>query len=367
MRPVVTRLFNLTVLVAVVASCAGEVASPSTAPSPSARSQTASPSSVLSPTPAPSLSPSAKASPARAKPEGQIVFYDDGSVTSHQQLYIVQADGSDMRPLLASEFDDYKPSLSPDGTKVVFGRIFHQYLPDESAQIFVVNVDGSGLKQLDKKCLKPKCIEGLPDGLAWSPDGTRIAFYRLLADAAGNIIGEGLWVMKADGTGAHEVIHHNLASNASDGQAAWSPDGKRLVFIRDAPEGKAIFTASVDGTDVRQVTPWKLNANDPAWSPDGTLIAFQSPADPTEGVEQDIYTIHPDGSGLTDLTGTLGLGGTNHASWSPDGSQIVFAHFPSTNGVSDLFVMNRDGSDIHLLAATPLNENAPAWGPAPAK
>ena len=133
-----------------------------------------------------------------------------------------------------------------------------------------MNVDGTGLKQLaQKSCVKPKCIEGLPDGLAWSPDGTRIAFYRLQADAAGNIIGEGLWLMKADGSGAHEVLHHNLASNAADGQAAWSPDGKRLVFIRDGPDGKAVFTAAIDGTDVRQVTPWKLNANDPHGRPMG--------------------------------------------------------------------------------------------------
>ena len=45
--------------------------------------------------------------------------------------------------------------------------------------------------------------------------------------------------------------------------------------------------------------------------------------------------------------------------------QIVFSHFPSAGGVSDLFVMNRDGSELRVLAATALNENGPVWGPLP--
>ena len=116
---------------------------------------------------------------------------------------------------------------------------------------------------------------------------------------------------------------------------------------------------------MRRVTPESMNVDDPAWSPDGSLIAFQSPPEPTEGVEQDIYTIHPDGSGLTKLTDGIGLGGSNHPSWSPDGSQIVFSHFPSMNGVSDLFVMNRDGSDPTRSPRRRCNENGADWGPLP--
>lgn len=360
-RPNRRRLASLVVVSLLIAACVGGQATP---PSTLAPTTISTPVATATPVP-PTASPTATAS-AALKADGQIVFYDDGAASAHQQLYIERADGSNVRQLVVSDADDYKPSLSPDGSKVVFSRILHQYTPDEQSRIFLVNADGTGLRQLDAtSCVKPKCLGDLADGLAWSPDGKLIAFFRLFGDASGNVTGTGLCVMNADGSGVRQVIHHKAASDTGDGQAAWSPDGTHLVFTREHPQGTTtIFTAKVDGTDVHQVTPAGMSVNDPAWSPDGTLIAFQSPADPAEGVQQGIYTIRPDGTDLRNLTGyDVSIGGSNHASWSPDGSQIVFSHFPSTNGVADLFVVNRDGTDVHLLSATSLNENAPAWGP----
>jgi dipeptidyl aminopeptidase/acylaminoacyl peptidase len=113
-----------------------------------------------------------------------------------------------------------------------------------------------------------------------------------------------------------------------------------------------------------------MEVGDPDWSPDGSLIVFQSPPEANQGGEQNIFTIHPDGTGLTQLTAHLsseadGKQGTFHPSWSPDGSQIVFIHNPGTNGVGDLWVMNADGTDLHLLVATGLNETGVFWGPSP--
>ena len=355
---------GLTVSALLVAACAGTAASPSTVPF-----------QTLVITPAPSASPvdsasaAASAPPTSAAVDGNIVFFDGGG--THRQVYIEHADGSALGQLVVSGFDDVKPRLSPDGRTVAFTR----YAP-ESSNIFVVGVDGTNLREIDKaSCVKP-C--GGDEEVSWSPDGTQFVVTRGLFDAlppTSTPYNVALWLMHADGSAAHQItlkgrICHNVCpGGAQDNRAAWSPDGKRLVFTRDTyttPEQFGIFTIAPDGSDLRRVTPEKMNVDDAAWSPDGTLIAFQSPPEPTDGVEQDIYTIHPDGTGLQKLTQGLGLGWSNGASWSPDGSQIVFSHLPSTDGASDLFVMNRDGSDIHLLAPTALWENGPNWGPSPA-
>ena len=360
------RLVCLTVSIVVVTACAASAASPATAPS-----QTAGVRQSPSATPVHSISPTASASSAVAKAEGQIVFHDDRAASSHQQIYIERADGSDVRQLVVSEYDDVKPRLSPDGRHVVFTR----YGPD-SSHIFVVNVDGTGLNEIDEDSCARGC--GGDEDVSWSPDGTQLAMTRNLMDPSTSQtpVNIGIWLMQADGSGAHQVTLKKLIcpnvckGGAQDNRAAWSPDGERLVFLRDtytSPEQYGIFTIAIDGSDLGRVTPETMNVDDPAWSPDGTLIVFQSPPEPTEGVEQHIYTIHPDGTGLKNLTDGIGPGWSNGPSWSPDGSQIVFSHFPSTKGVSDLFVMNRDGSNLHLLARTALNENGPNWGPLPTR
>jgi Tol biopolymer transport system component len=307
---------------------------------------------------------------------GQIVFPDDdvSLKVPHRQLYIERGDGSNVRRLVTSGDDDSAPALSPDGRRVVFDRQYPDH-PDMPSRSFIVNVDGSGLVPLDPAGCGRLCVAEDVEGAAWSPDGRSIVVTRVYADAKGDPMRIGLWIVDVDSGRARELTKHTIASGLEDHQASWSPDGRFVVFDRSdatvGPGRSAIFTIRVNGTDAQRVTPWDLNAGDPDWSPDGKLIAFQSPAGPFEqDGEQNIYVIHPDRSGLVQLTAHLssndqGRQATFHASWSPDGSQIVFSHAPSTNGTGDLFVMRRDGSDLHSLGATALNENEPDWGPSP--
>ncbi len=305
---------------------------------------------------------------------GKIAFVDDVNASgTHGQLYIEQSDGSNVRRLVTSAFNDGNPALSPDGTLVSFVRS-HDPDPD---RIFVVNADGSGVHQLIPTNCPSRCGDAA-EGHPWSPDGRQIVFTRAIfagSDATPSNVG--LWIMNADGSGAHQVTlagaracQKSCAGGAQDDNAGWSPDGKRLVFRRwiyGSPDRFEIFTVATNGTDLRRVTAVNMNAEDPAWSPDGNLIVFQSPPDPEQGSAQALYTIHPDGTGLAPLTPHLssmpdGSQATNHASWSPDGKQIAFAHAPSSTPDADLFVVNRDGTDLHVLKATPLIENAPFWG-----
>jgi Tol biopolymer transport system component len=138
--------------------------------------------------------------------------------------------------------------------------------------------------------------------------------------------------------------------------------------------GRAIFVINADGTGLRRATAWKLNAGglgELAWSPDGSRILFHSVAqfsdDPNLSTG-DLYTIHPEGTGLERITHLPAGTGVQLGSYSPDGTKIVFA---TTNGATaspgsfypDVFTMNAGGGDITPVTRTKNWEGTPSWGP----
>lgn len=305
--------------------------------------------------------------------KGQIAFAHDGTFDQkHEQIYLQRADGSNVRQLVHSGASDVDPALSPDGRRLVFTR----HVDSKPDRIFVVNVDGSGLKQLVPSNCPDVCGDAV-EGSGWSPDGRTLAFTRAIFHGhSTDPTNIELWLMSTDGGSARRLTRESVESvggqpGAQDGFASWSPDGKRLVFTHwdharlRGLDQFAVDTIKLDGTDLRQVTPNDIQAGEPVWSPDGTLIAFQSPPDP-EGVAKNLYTIHPDGTGMTSLTSNLDVTDSDHPTWSPDSSQIAFSHVPPGSATgADLYVVNRDGSRAHPIAVTSLNENAPSWGVEP--
>jgi TolB protein len=345
-----------------------------TLPSPTAAP--ALPTATALTIPSPTKAPTTIATTAKSTVQGQIVFQVDPG-NNRTQIYIERADGSGLRQLVKSDFYDNTPSLSPDGRTIVFTRETPDGAPIYQSWTFVVNVDGTHLHELNTGSCNMPCGTHV-EGHAWSPNGKQIAYVRGEPNADGSCcLVIGWWVMQADGSGAH--LLWNLTDAEEDHISGWSPDGKRFVFMRrdntTSPVRYAIFTKAIDGSDLQQVTPWELHANQPAWSPDGKLIAFCAPSCDWFDGETNIYTIHPDGTGLTQLTSHLrttdnGSMVTDSPSWSPDGSQIVFAHGPSPNDGNDffdLYEMNRDGSGLHVvLPNIVLSEDYPDWGPSPA-
>jgi Tol biopolymer transport system component len=310
------------------------------------------------------------ASPSVSHASGQIVFENHPMGAEHHQIWIAWADGSNIRQLVVSPADDdVQPSFSPDGTTVLFTRA-------NSGQAYFVDLDGANLRPL-ARC-QGDCGRD-PEGDAWSPDGRQLAVVQIYPpfDANGEPAKVNIWTIKLEGTGVREVTNPAAGSLLEDQRPAWSPDGKRIAFRRgdysQNPPPMAIFTIAIDGTDLRQVTPRELNADNPEWSPDGSLISFNSPAGSLEpGREQNIFTIHPDGTGLVQLTAHMtayadGSQGTFDASWSPDGTQLIFTHIPSFGGPADLYVINRDGTDLHVLVRTELNESHAVWGVSPTR
>ncbi len=300
-------------------------------------------------------------------PQGEIAFRRFDQDQRQAALFVMSTDGTGVRAVTQPGTDevDNLPDWSPDGTQIAFERIF----PSSPNEVFVVNADGSGEHPVDPGCpdAQPRaaiCEETAP---AWSADGRRLLFGWPYGEVSGDLIEVfAVGIMDADGGNAQQLTNQTTPTTYEDFGPESSPDGTQIAFLRWNSSAKpvdatAVFVMNADGTGQHRITPWNLRADDLAWSPDGTALTFRSETGPGE-FEGDLYTVAPDGTGLTNITehdpGTMTLG----SSWSPDSQWIVFAR-TGVEGLPDLYVMRRDGSELTPLTRTPVWDSAPAWSP----
>jgi Tol biopolymer transport system component len=232
--------------------------------------------------------------------------------------------------------------------------------------------------------------EGLEDiAIGYSADGSRILFLR--NDPEGNF-GD-LFVVNPDGSDLLRLDPPPLRAiggnfEGLDGlgdccgpNADWSPDGTQVVFgaYRERPNGKpsrfALWVVNVDGTNLHRITPLTTNAgrDGAKWSPDGQLIAFSNRyVGPSGPLFPQIWVVHPDGSGMQELTHPTANGDISVGPmWSPDSTKIVFLslHPEFNSGREDLWTINIDGTGLMQLTSQRPGLSGghdPTWGSAPA-
>ena len=226
------------------------------------------------------------------------------------------------------------PAWSPDGTKIAFINF---------GGIFVMNADGTNPVQLtfDKDVGDP-C-----SGPAWSPDGTKIAFAS--EDFALDPAGEydyscEIYVMNADGTNLVKLTQSFYNENGNyfyNTDPAWSPGGSQIAFASNRGAGddfqirysSQIFVMNADGTNPVQLADYDGRLGEvgsPAWSPDGTKIAFNLISESSS----QIFVMNADGTNRVQLTDYVGL---TSPAWSPDGTKIAF---------DGIHVLNADGTNL---------------------
>jgi TolB protein len=245
---------------------------------------------------------------------------------TQSQIFTVQPDGTHVHQL--THFGDSSAAFaewSPDGRKIIFTRYWGEPGPPESFQLLTMDADGSAMRAVTSR--------GFDERASYLPDG-RILYYRGSAH---------VWVVaNADGTHIRSTgIHQHWAS------LCVLPNGNRIAFTRHLKvnvELSALFVGRLFGGpgSLKRITRYQsMDRID--CSPDGTRILFSS-ANLGRG-SSNVFSVRTDGSGLVQLTRShCGSVNNGAASWSPDGTKIVFTR--SRNRSSYLYVMNADGTAV---------------------
>jgi TolB protein len=193
------------------------------------------------------------------------------------QIYVIDAARGAPRALAPKVQSPVIPSWSPRGTTIAF-----MSARTDAMSIYTIQADGSGLRTL---------TSGADDSFpSWSPDGRSILFERYTCPSPSRC-GYQINVMRADGAMRRALIHVPRFPGAGGLSSAWSPDGRRILFLRPLGglRGDEIVVMDTRGKQLRRLTKGVRDASDPAWSPDGRMVAYES--------SNTIYVVNADGSG----------------------------------------------------------------------
>ena len=280
-----------------------------------------------------------------AQEQAQRIVYahsvGDFDIPNQHEIFIMDADGTDVLRLTDNAREDAYPALSPDGTRIAFARTTRGQL-----DLYVMDADGTNATRVMRTT---NADEVLP---SWSPDGKKLAFTATVTTPNG-------WqsdiyrIRVSDGRFRRLTYTPKAKEFAPD----WSPDGTEIAFTKQNQARSKYGIAAVrpDASGLRWVVMNPDAASgytdvNPSWSPDSQWIAFSRDhgADPFV----DIYKVMRDGSQVTAVTGLNEL--AENPVWGSDG-RIIFMH---DEGIA---VVASDGGDISHL--TPTRTGLPFWWP----
>ncbi|PYE20844.1 TolB protein [Williamsia limnetica] len=268
---------------------------------------------------------------ARPAPTPVLIAFDDG----WGQVFVADVDGSGLRQITPTLGDDTDmryanfPALSPSGEQLAYTR------------------GGTVIELVDLKSGKSKTIRDGGYQPVFSPDGSVIAF-----TSNGSI-----HVMNSDGSDVRVIAQNDGAS-----EPAFSPDGSRVIFN----VAGYLVEAPTTGGESKVVLRDQFWNADPAYSPDGSTLVFSSNRGGNNGSE--IYSMPTTGGEIRQLTDTYAI----HPVFTPDGSRIIYTRATTETGelVTDIAIpsraelgsMNPDGSDEKRLTPRSITAQWPSVG-----
>jgi len=256
-----------------------------------------------------------------------------------KELWVMDYDGANQRPLTLLRSISLTPRWSPDASRIAF-TCFAPVNGLVSAQICMYSLDSGRVLSFAR-------FRGTNSAPAWSPDGAQIMFS---SSMQGN---PELYVTDTNGGRPKRLTFANGASTSP----AWNPKtGQTVAFVSDRGGIPKLYLMNADGTNVVELDlPDKGYLIDPAWSPNGQLLAFSWRR--PDG-NYDIYVMDPASLQIVEITRDAGR--NERPSWAPDGRHIVFES--TRAGARQIWVMLADGTQPRQLTTSGSNES-PNWSP----
>lgn len=290
------------------------------------------------------------------KPSGLpslLAFSSDRDKTVH--VYTIKPDGTDMRSTSSdNQTFDGLPMWSPDGKSIAFTSN-----QADDYEIWTMDEDGNNHKRLTHMAE----WDGLP---RWSPDGSKIVFVGERHDSAGFDSFE-IFLMNPDGSDVKQIIdsetwgpHPEEDTIRWNSVPTWSPDGSKILFSSNRGDATLplLYTMNPDGSDQKKFGLFfDVDGTDPDWSAVTNKIVFVRGS----AAKGDIWVMDA-GSPIPGLTAkkiTDNIDSNRSPVWSPDGKQIAFVS--DKYGNDDIFIMNADGTNVRRVTYDKANDRHPTW------
>jgi Tol biopolymer transport system component len=275
---------------------------------------------------------------------GKLAFVSERD--GNPEIYTMNSDGTGVKRLTNSPGPDLYPSFSADGSMIAFTR---EPPPNISGPVvlYTINSDGTG----GARQLTYPAGGEFDTQPSFSPTG-KIVF---TSNRYGNPQNRDIYMIAPPNVGSPVRLTQDPAAQQDP---AFSPDGTKIAF-RNKPAGQPsnIFTMKPDGSGGKKLTNTGTSNILPDFSPDGKKIAWTSSVDPGSNFE--IYTMNSDGTGQTRVTNDPDF--DSDAAYSPDGNKIAFAR--GVAGKSEIYTMNTNGTGLQRLTNNAATDIQPDWQP----